>query len=659
LPAWVAAEAFVIRGFWIDDLGGVPWATLSAAIAFGAASAGALRLLDVEARVDAMASSRRKSGPNPVVLRAARMRSDGDPYQAFDLIQAAWREDPGDPDVSEAFFSIAVEVDQPEAASEAILPQLRAALRKGEFTRAIDYWYPLAAKRCDVRLEPTAFVRLGEALLDASHPEEALFSLRGAIDAGVSSAGAARIVNIARDLDADLTRTSAELALADETIEGQLREELERLVAASAPPAPAHPAPPPESRSQLDRRVQAEHQTLETTAFPLELDSDVETAASPEANEEALAAQALDPGALSAETLADDATPAPEAAPVDSGDVLSHWNDQSALDADTLSDLSGDLGSTVGEEDLFEVDDLETPESGFDFGLGDADAVDPRDDETDTDLTPLMDATDELTSPIAADPADEDTSTAVFGEAETPAGSEAEAQTAFLAVPEFDGDAARTTLFDAAPAVAAPADDDAEAHTAFLDAEYDDAQTAFLDVQDDEARTVLFEGAPRGSAPNADIAFASPASETTVLSLRAIKAVDAVPVGASDDWIEIDAAGRGKSKLPLARIEAIAIGAVGGLGPRPVLVLDFVLNWTGEADQPIKSIRIRSDQFDPLAFAPGAANPLDALTDWIASLEAQTGATCLPTREVLAGRFGRFADLATYERDVLMAESAA
>ena len=71
-------------------------------------------------------------------------------------IQAAWRDDPSDPDVCETFFSIAVEVDQPAAAAEAILPSLRTALRKGEFARAVDYWYPLASRRCEVALEPTA-----------------------------------------------------------------------------------------------------------------------------------------------------------------------------------------------------------------------------------------------------------------------------------------------------------------------------------------------------------------------------------------------------------------------------------------------------------------------------------------------------------------------
>ena len=123
------------------------------------------------------------------------------PYQAFDLIQAAWRDEPRDEEVGEAFFSIAVEVGQPEAAAEAILPSLQSALKQGDLERAIEYWFPLAAREVEVALEPTALVRLGEGLLDAGHPEQALFSLRRALESGVSSAHATRIANTARDLD--------------------------------------------------------------------------------------------------------------------------------------------------------------------------------------------------------------------------------------------------------------------------------------------------------------------------------------------------------------------------------------------------------------------------------------------------------------------------
>lgn len=155
LPAWLGVEAFVVRGFWIDDIGSVPWATFCAAVGMGALVAGALRLANIETKVESRASKRASRGPNPVVSRAARLRSDGDPYQAFDLIQAAWRDDPTSEEIAESFFAIAVEVGQPEAAAPAIVPSLRSALRKGDVARALEYWLPLATRGAEVEIEAT------------------------------------------------------------------------------------------------------------------------------------------------------------------------------------------------------------------------------------------------------------------------------------------------------------------------------------------------------------------------------------------------------------------------------------------------------------------------------------------------------------------------
>ncbi len=604
LPVWLAVEAFVVRDFWIDDLGSLPWATVFASIGFGAACAGALRLMNVEARFDAMAASRRGSPTNPVVARAARLRSDGDPYQAFDLMQAAWRDDPGDEDVCEAFFSIAVEVGQPGAAASAILPSLRNALKKGDVRRAIDYWFPLASKRCEVALEATAAVRLGEALLDAGHPDEALFSLRTALDAGVSSAHAARIVNIARDLDEAITREAAGIALGDPTLDPAIRAQIAPVVAGveDREDWTSDAEPIPESRSQLDRRVHAEHQVVETTAFPVDSDADLAldapsatsigldvTPSAREAdfasNERALEDQSLDGRALSEEHLAGSGqaqTGSQEMA--QSGDVLSHWTDSTTADDVDLEALGEDLDADLLEEALLEPADLEDPDFvlGSSVGATNSGWSDPAEAETDTDLTPIMDSTDESTSPMSdADPTD-----AAGGE----------------------------------------------------DAVAFDRQTVFLDPQ----------------------AIDSPLPEVdrTELALRPLKALDAVPIQATEEWIDIDVDGRGKSKLPYARIEAIALAAVEGLDSRPVLVLDFLLNWSDDIAAPLKSIRFRSNRFDPRRFAPDAPNALDALTAWVAEIERHSGASCLPSRGLLEGRFEQFGSLADYERNVLSAEAS-
>ena len=139
--------------------------------------------------------------------------------------------------------------------------------------------------------------------------------------------------------------------------------------------------------------------------------------------------------------------------------------------------------------------------------------------------------------------------------------------------------------------------------------------------------------------------------------LRALKAIDAVPVGIGEDWVEIDVHERGRSKLPLLRIQAIGMAAVSGLTSRPVLIVDFALNWNEGPEAPLKVIRLRSDRFDPQRFEPTPGSPLEALTAWIGRLQARSGAACLPSRDMLEGRFARFDSLESYEREVLMAVS--
>ena len=282
-PVWLGLEVFVVRGLSVDQLGALPWATVFAAFGLGALVAGALKLANFESRF-AEQGRKKHSETNPILMRASRLSSDGDPYQAFDLLQAAWRDNPADEQVAEAFYSTAVEIDQPEAAAEAILPILRNCLRKGQVDAAVEHWFPLASRNCDVQIEATAAVRLGEALLDAGHPGEALFSLKLALDNGASAAHATRIVNVARDLDADLARRAAQVALADPSLDPASQKELEAIAfvgdddfcssVESENEAQAI-EPAPISRSQLDRRVNAEHHVVETTAFPLGEDLDL------------------------------------------------------------------------------------------------------------------------------------------------------------------------------------------------------------------------------------------------------------------------------------------------------------------------------------------------------------------------------------------------
>lgn len=552
LPCWLALEAVVVRNFWLDDLGGVPWASLSASVGFGALAAGIFQLLGLESKIDRLDSRRDRSAPNPIVSRAARLRSDGNPFQAFDLLQAAWRDNPLDEEVAEAFFLSAVEVDRPNAAGEAILPSLRAALREGDTGRALEYWLPLSRDRAQVRLEPSSSVRLGEALLDAGHQQEALFSLRGALDAGVSPSHAMRIVALVEGIDPALARHAATIALCDESLAAERRAELEAIAALAdvMQPSPQSSVRPESVGVESDFLA-----GVDVTPRPVEPENrDAEAH---------LAEQALDAGALDPDSLSISFSE-------DMADIL-------ANDPDAVEDLLGPGGVEAYEEDAGLHDsslaDFEDSSNLFD--------VDNFRDlaESDSDLTPLMEASaDGLTaSPLGPLPGESSSTSeyAIGGE--------------------------------------------------------------------DHGTTSGGRRQPEATA------------EAPLAPHRALKALVAVPVEASNSWVEIDVVDRGKSRLPLDRIQAISMAAIEGLGSRSVLLVDFVLNWNEEPDEPLKVIRFRSDRFDPRRFEPAEIEPLHALSAWVRRLQVRSDATCLPDRQFLEGLFLHFESIEAYEAYVLMA----
>jgi hypothetical protein len=164
------------------------------------------------------------------------------------------------------------------------------------------------------------------------------------------------------------------------------------------------------------------------------------------------------------------------------------------------------------------------------------------------------------------------------------------------------------------------------------------------------------ESAASASPNDLPIGATDDGSDSTSESrLRRMKVLNALPIAMTDEWIEIDASPRGKSKIPFARMETIAMAAVDGLGERPVLVVDIVLNGADSLDEPMKMIRFRSDRFDPLGFEPDAATPLAALTAWVKRLQNESNAICLPSQVILTGAFERFDSFEAYEREVLMA----
>jgi membrane associated rhomboid family serine protease len=132
-----------------------------------------------------------------------------------------------------------------------------------------------------------------------------------------------------------------------------------------------------------------------------------------------------------------------------------------------------------------------------------------------------------------------------------------------------------------------------------------------------------------------------------------LKCVEAVPLAIDGTGISL----RGGSRVELARVDGIAVAAVHGMSARPVILIDLLLNWTEISDAPLRTVRLRSDQFDPRSLFPDAPGPLDAFRALLDALLSGAGATPLPDPDAARGRpFRMFPDLARYEREVLQVE---
>jgi membrane associated rhomboid family serine protease len=136
-----------------------------------------------------------------------------------------------------------------------------------------------------------------------------------------------------------------------------------------------------------------------------------------------------------------------------------------------------------------------------------------------------------------------------------------------------------------------------------------------------------------------------------------IKVVDAKPVALQENKLRLLVSDERRAKLEYETIEAVAVAAVRGMGPKPVLVIDLLLNWRSLEETPLRVIRLRSCDFDPCSVVPEADNSLSALKRLVDRLLEESGGVALPGPDAARGEpFEVFEELALYEREVLQVE---
>lgn len=126
-----------------------------------------------------------------------------------------------------------------------------------------------------------------------------------------------------------------------------------------------------------------------------------------------------------------------------------------------------------------------------------------------------------------------------------------------------------------------------------------------------------------------------------------------VPRVLEDEAVLLETEEGGELRLDYGRVRALAVAGVNGLGPKPVLLIDLLVDGSG-SERPLAVYRMRSDRFDPRRLASAAPSAIDALRSVVAQLLAGSEALPLPDPKAVVLRPPRmFASVEAYEEQVL------
>jgi hypothetical protein len=138
---------------------------------------------------------------------------------------------------------------------------------------------------------------------------------------------------------------------------------------------------------------------------------------------------------------------------------------------------------------------------------------------------------------------------------------------------------------------------------------------------------------------------------------RRLEVALATPVELEPAGLRIALEAGGERVAGWRDFDAIAVGAVDGLGAKPVLVIDLVAGWRRPVEEPLRIVRLLGDRYDPRKVAPGPSSPVDAFRQLVDRLLGESGATPLPDLRAARGQpFAGFRSLTAFEEDVLGSE---
>jgi len=104
---------------------------------------------------------------------------------------------------------------------------------------------------------------------------------------------------------------------------------------------------------------------------------------------------------------------------------------------------------------------------------------------------------------------------------------------------------------------------------------------------------------------------------------------EGVPRAINADGLCVTVGGDQETNFAIERIRAVSVVGVRGLGPKPIVLVDVLVDGGG-LTRPLSVIRLRSDQFDPRRLIGQDVKPLDALRRLAGAIQRASGAIALP-----------------------------
>lgn len=160
-------------------------------------------------------------------------------------------------------------------------------------------------------------------------------------------------------------------------------------------------------------------------------------------------------------------------------------------------------------------------------------------------------------------------------------------------------------------------------------------------------------------------AVAAPASEVEPIEVAAadgpvveirpaerLRVLAGVPRSIDSSALEFET-GAGARRLDLAKVHAVAVGAVATPGRRPFLIIDLLLDSPSDGSCDLRVVRLQSSDFDPRAVA-GGASAMEGFVRLVRRLVDVSGAPALPEPRVVAEPARRmYRSLDEYQGEVL------